>query len=252
MTKVPHHLAIIMDGNRRWAKDRRLAALRGHQQGAEALKSIAKHAHDNGVKWLTAFAFSFENWSRPKPEIDGLMGLLRRFLENDIGELHEQKVKLRAIGGRTRFGPHLSELIDHAEDQTAGNTGLNLTLALDYGGRQELTEAARRLATEVSRGIIRAEDINEDMVKSRMASAALPEIDLLIRTGGEQRVSNFMLWDISYAEMYFSPVYWPDFSTFDLDKALGEFAARDRRFGGDTATNVIDGVSLLSQRRRQT
>ena len=254
MKTTPHHLAIIMDGNRRWAKSHRLAALRGHQQGAETLKSVARHAHQHGIRWLTAFAFSFENWSRPKPEIDGLMALLRRFLENDISELHEQNVKLRAIGGRSRFGSRLSDLIDDAEQQTAGNTGLNLTLALDYGGRQELTNAARQLATEVSRGIIRSDDINEDMLKSRMASAALPEIDLLIRTGGEQRISNFMLWDMSYAELYFSPVFWPDFSQEDLDRALLEFAGRDRRFGGGDsapeAANVIDGVAALSQKRR--
>ena len=250
MTKSPHHLAIIMDGNRRWARQRGMPALRGHQRGAETLKTITRHADECGIRWITAFAFSFENWSRPKPEVDGLMGLLRGFLENDVGELNEENVKLRVIGNRSRFSPRLGKLIEWAEQETSANTGINLTLALDYGGRQDVTSAARKLATEVANGMLDPGDINEDMLKSRMGSAALPDIDLLIRTGGEQRVSNFMLWDISYAELHFTPAFWPDFSTDDLDRALQDFAGRERRFGGDGGVEAQDAVTSLSDRRR--
>lgn len=252
MTKVPHHLAIIMDGNRRWARRRGLASVRGHREGAETLKEVASRASERNVRWLTAFAFSFENWSRPKPEIDGLMSLLRGFLENDIGELNEQNVKLRVIGDRTRFSSRLVGLIDWAERSTSGNTGLNLTLALDYGGRQEIASAMRQLAVEVETGILSVDDIKEDVIKSRMTSAALPEVDLLIRTGGEQRISNFMLWDMSYAELYFSPVLWPDFSKEDLDRALHEFAGRDRRFGGDTIGEMNERVTSIADNRRSS
>ena len=249
MNKIPHHLAIIMDGNRRWARQRGIAAIRGHRQGADTLKDIAREASNLDIRWLTAFAFSFENWSRPKPEIDGLMGLLRSFLENDIGELNDQNVKLRVIGNRERLGAKLVGLIDWAERSTAGNTGLNLTLALDYGGRQEIAAAVRIIASEVQSGIVSVDEIKEDVIKSRMTSAALPEIDLLIRTGGEQRVSNFMLWDISYAELYFSPVLWPDFTKDDLGAALDDFANRDRRFGGDAVEQVGDRVTSIAKHR---
>ena len=250
MTKSPHHLAIIMDGNRRWARQRGMPALYGHQRGAETLKAVTRHAHGRGIRWLTAFAFSFENWSRPKPEVDGLLGLLRGFLENDVGVLNEENVKLRVIGNRSRFTSRLGELIDWAEHETAANTGINLTLALDYGGRQDITSAARKLANEVANGMLSPGDINEDMLKSRMGSAALPDIDLLIRTGGEQRVSNFMLWDMSYAELHFASSFWPDFSLGDLDLALNDFAGRERRFGGDGIDEINETVTSLADKRR--
>lgn len=252
MNKVPHHLAIIMDGNRRWARQRGWVSIRGHRQGTDTLKEIAREAGNQNIRWLTAFAFSFENWTRPKPEVDGLMGLLRSFLENDIDELNEQNVKLRVIGNRERFGSHLVSLIDWAERSTSGNTGLNLTLALDYGGRQEIMAAMRQLAIEVETGILSVDEIKEDVIKSRMTSAALPEIDLLIRTGGEQRVSNFMLWDISYSELYFSPVLWPDFGKEDLLAALADFSSRDRRFGGDTSKTYGDQVTSIAEKRRSS
>ena len=252
MSKKPHHLAIIMDGNRRWARQRGLSTVLGHKKGAEILKEVARHANDEGVRWLTAFAFSFENWSRPKVEIDGLMGLLRNFLENDVGELHKQNVKLRVIGSRSRFSPKLVELIEWAERYTSGNTGLNLTLALDYGGRQEITEALKVLVNEVENGILTVDDIKEDVVKSRMSSVALPDIDLLVRTGGEQRISNFMLWDISYAELHFSPVLWPDFTQQDFQHAIKDFMGRDRRFGGDTVVDMQDRVMSLADQRRSS
>ena len=252
MSKKPHHLAIIMDGNRRWARQRGLSPVLGHKKGADVLKQAARYAHDHEVRWLTAFAFSFENWSRPKVEIDGLMGLLRGFLENDVGELHKQNVKLRVIGNRSRFSAKLVELIEWAEQYTSGNTGLNLTLALDYGGRQEITEALKVLVGEVENGILSIDDIKEDVVKSRMSSVALPDIDLLVRTGGEQRISNFMLWDISYAELHFSPVLWPDFSEQDFQQAIDDFLSRDRRFGGDTVVDMQDRVTSLADQRRSS
>ena len=226
--------------------------MRGHKKGADVLKQAARYAHDHGVRWLTAFAFSFENWSRPKVEIEGLMGLLRGFLENDVGELHKQNVKLRVIGNRSRFSAKLVELIEWAEQYTSGNTGLNLTLALDYGGRQEITEALKVLVSEVENGILSVDDIKEDVVKSRMSSVALPDIDLLVRTGGEQRISNFMLWDISYAELHFSPVLWPDFSEQDFQQAVDDFLSRDRRFGGDTVVDMQDRVTSLADQRRSS
>ena len=252
MSNKPHHLAIIMDGNRRWARQRGLSTVLGHKKGAEILKEVARHANDEGVRWLTAFAFSFENWSRPKVEIDGLMGLLRNFLENDVGELRKQNVKLRVIGSRSRFSPKLVELIEWAERYTSGNTGLNLTLALDYGGRQEIIEALKVLVNEVENGILTVDDIKEDVVKSRMSSVALPDIDLLVRTGGEQRISNFMLWDISYAELHFSPVLWPDFTQQDFQHAIKDFMGRDRRFGGDTVVDMQDRVMSLADQRRSS
>ena len=252
MSNKPHHLAIIMDGNRRWARQRGLSPVLGHKKGADILKEVARYAHDHEVRWLTAFAFSFENWSRPKVEIDGLMGLLRGFLENDVGELNKQNVKLRVIGNRSRFSPKLVDLIEWAERFTSGNTGLNLTLALDYGGRQEITEALKILVSEVEGGILTVDDINEDLVKSRMTSLALPDIDLLVRTGGEQRISNFMLWDMSYAELHFSPVLWPDFTRQDFQRALDDFSGRDRRFGGDTVVDMQDRVAPLAAQRRSS
>ena len=252
MSNKPHHLAIIMDGNRRWARQRGLSPVLGHKKGADVLKQAARYAHDHEVRWLTAFAFSFENWSRPKVEIDGLMGLLRGFLENDVGELHKQNVKLRVIGNRSRFSAKLVELIEWAEQYTSGNTGLNLTLALDYGGRQEITAALKVLVSEVENGILSVDDIKEDVVKSRMSSVALPDIDLLVRTGGEQRLSNFMLWDISYAELHFSPVLWPDFSERDFQQAIDDFLSRDRRFGGDTVVDMQDRVTSVADQRRSS
>ena len=254
MPQTPHHLAIIMDGNRRWSRQRGIAVLRGHQQGSNTLKTIARHARDRGIRWLSAFAFSSENWSRPRLEVDGLMGLLRGFLENDISELNDENVKLRVIGNRSRLSSRLGKLIDWAEQETADNSGLNLTLALDFGGHQDIAAAARSLATEVANGLLDASRIDEDMLKSRMAASPLPEIDMLIRTGGEQRLSNFMLWDLSYAELYFSQTLWPDFTTDDLDEAIRDFASRERRFGGDAAPvaegDVIKTVTSLADRRR--
>jgi len=243
MTSIPHHLAIIMDGNRRWARERGLDVLRGHNNGADNLKAICRHAFDAGVRWLTVFAFSSQNWSRPRMEVEGLMALMRRFLMSDTEELLQQNVKFRVIGRRDRLASELVDLIERTERETKGNTGLNLTIAIDYGGQQEIAIAARRLAEEVARGILQPDEINEDKVKARMSSSMLPEIDLLIRTGGESRISNFMLWDLSYAELHFTPVFWPEFSVADLNRALDDFAGRERRFGGNAKPSENLSVS---------
>lgn len=237
MVKTPHHTAIIMDGNRRWAKGRGLDIIRGHNQGAESLKDVCRAASENQIRWLTVFAFSAQNWNRPEPEVTGLLKLMRRFLMREIESLMQNNIRLRVIGSRSNFSADLQSLIGKSETMTAENTGLNLTIALDFGGQQDITQATRQIAEEVAAGVIDPKLVNNDFVKSRLQTAVLPPVDLLIRTGGEMRISNFLLWDLSYAELYFSDVYWPDFSASDLKAAISEFNTRERRFGGNHADN---------------
>ena len=224
---LPQHLAIIMDGNRRWAKQRRLDALRGHSEGTTTIKSIARHAHERGISYLTAFAFSAENWRRPKFEVVGLIELMKRFLMQDLQTLIDDNVVLRVIGDLSAFDKELQALFEDAIRLTANNTGLNLTIAVNYGGQQDMLQALQKIAEAGG------ELHSVDDVKSLMQTAEIPPVDLLIRTGGEQRLSNFLLWDCAYAELYFSDKYWPDFTKDDLDKALVDYEMRDRRFGGD-------------------
>ena len=237
MVKTPHHTAIIMDGNRRWAKGRGLEIIRGHNQGAETLKDICKAASENQIRWLTVFAFSAQNWNRPEPEVSGLLALMRRFLMREIEELMQSNIRLRVIGSRSNFSKDLHLLINKSETMTAENTGLNLTVALDFGGQQDITQATRQIAEEAAAGVIDPKQVNDDFVKSRLLTSALPPVDLLIRTGGEKRISNFLLWDLSYAELYFSETYWPDFRAADLEVAVIEFNNRERRFGGNHSDN---------------
>ncbi|MGB1864312.1 MAG: polyprenyl diphosphate synthase [Candidatus Puniceispirillum sp.] len=237
MVKIPHHTAIIMDGNRRWAKGRGLDIIRGHNQGAETLKDICKAASENQIRWLTVFAFSAQNWNRPEPEVSGLLALMRRFLMREIEELMQNNIRLRVIGSRSNFSKDLHLLINNSETMTAENTGLNLTVALDFGGQQDITQATRQIAEEAAAGVIDPKQVNDDFVKSRLQTSALPPVDLLIRTGGEKRISNFLLWDLSYAELYFSETYWPDFRASDLEAAVTEFNNRERRFGGNHSDN---------------
>ena len=232
MSKTPNHIAIIMDGNRRWAKARRLDALLGHDQGAETLKSITKSCVEAQISWLTVFAFSSENWSRPESEVQGLMRLINRFIISQAQELLDSNVRLRIIGRRDRFSKELRSALYNFEDRSSSNNGLNLTVALDYGGRQDITNAVLRIAEEIETGMLTAYDVDDDLLKSRMFTKILPPVDLLIRTGGEKRLSNFLLWDLSYAELFFSNKLWPDFDTTDLFEALASFQARHRRFGG--------------------
>ena len=232
MSTSPNHIAIIMDGNRRWAKKRRLEALLGHDKGVETLEEITKSCADEQINWLTVFAFSSENWTRPEHEVTGLMRLIARFIDTQAQELLDANVRLRIIGRRDRFADDLCASIQTLEQRSSKNTGLNLTVALDYGGRQDIASAALAIAKEVEAGMLPADDVNDDLLKSRMSTKILPPVDLLIRTGGEKRLSNFLLWDLSYAELFFSDKLWPDFTRIDLFDAITSFQGRQRRFGG--------------------
>ena len=232
MSTSPNHIAIIMDGNRRWAKKRRLEALLGHDKGAETLKEITKICADEQINWLTVFAFSSENWTRPEHEVAGLMRLIARFIDTQAQELLDANVRLRIIGRRDRFADDLCASIQTLEQLSSKNTGLNLTVALDYGGRQDIASAALAIAKEIEAGMLAADDVSDDLLKSRMSTKILPPVDLLIRTGGEKRLSNFLLWDLSYAELFFSDKLWPDFALSDLADAITYFHGRQRRSGG--------------------
>ena len=231
MEKPLNHLAVIMDGNRRWAKEQGLELLKGHYRGADTLEKISRAAFDHKIGWLTTFAFSSENWLRPANEVSGLLALMKKFITTQSRSLIDNNVRLRVVGRRDRFSANLQYLIKKAEQQSETNTGLNLTVALDYGGRQDIAAAAKQIACEVENGLLTPSQVNDDLLKSRLLTKVLPSVDLLIRTGGEKRISNFMLWDLSYAELYFTDKYWPEFSENDLLLAVNEYYMRDRRFG---------------------
>jgi undecaprenyl diphosphate synthase len=228
---VPVHVAIIMDGNGRWAKARGLPRSAGHARGAEAVRRAIEGAVRLGIRYLTLFGFSSENWQRPESEVRDLMGLLQRYLRSEIDELHAEGIRLNVIGERAKFGPDTIALIENAERLTAGNTRLVLTLALSYGSRQEILTAARALAADCAAGKLRPEDIDEVAISRRLFTKDLPDPDLLIRTSGELRISNFLLWQSAYTELFFTDTLWPDFSQVDLDAAIAAFRHRVRRFG---------------------
>lgn len=228
---VPAHIAIIMDGNGRWAKSRGLPRTAGHRKGVEAVRRTVDAAGQLGIGYLTLYGFSSENWKRPVDEIGDLMGLLRRYLRSETAELHRNNVRLRMIGDRSALAPDIVALIESAEEKMRDNTGLNLTVALSYGGRQELTSAARAIAQEVSAGTLTAEDIDERVFERHLSTYGIPDPDLLVRTSGEQRVSNFLLWQTAYTELVFRDVLWPDFGREELEAAIREFGQRDRRYG---------------------
>lgn len=226
------HVGIIMDGNGRWAQKRGLPRTLGHRAGVEALRGIVRHFGDLGIPFLTIYSFSSENWSRPASEVAELLGLLKRFIRNDLADLHAQNVRVRIIGERATLSADLVQLLEEAETKTAGNTGLTLVVAFNYGARQEIVAAARQLAAAVRDGAMSAADIDEAAVSSRLSTAGIPDPDLIIRTSGEQRLSNFLMWQAAYAEFVFTPVLWPDFDRAALDAALNEYGGRTRRFGG--------------------
>jgi undecaprenyl diphosphate synthase len=228
---VPRHVAIIMDGNGRWAKARGLPRIAGHRRGAEAVRRAVNAAGELGVGYLTLFGFSSENWKRPPTEVDDLMGLLRHYLRGEIADLHRNNVRLRVIGRRDRLSPDIVTLIRNAEELTGRNTGLNLTLALSYGGREEIALACRSIAEALAAGRLHADGIDEDCVSRHLFTAEMPDPDLVIRTSGEKRISNFLLWQTAYAEFVFTDTLWPDFSKTDMIKAISEFHGRDRRYG---------------------
>ncbi len=229
---APRHVAIIMDGNGRWAAQRGLPRVEGHRRGVEALRRTVRAAGDLGIDFLTIFSFSSENWSRPPAEITELMGLLRRFVRNDLADLHRNNVRVRVIGEREGLDPDIGRLLQEAEDLTRANTGLVLLVAFNYGARQEIARAARRAAAEVAAGRLAPEALTAEMLASFLDAPDVPDPDLIIRTSGEQRLSNFLMWQAAYSELVFLPIYWPEFDRRALEDAILEFHRRERRFGG--------------------
>lgn len=230
-SNIPVHVAVIMDGNGRWASERGKRRHSGHRAGVKSVRATVEHAARRGVQHLTLFAFSSENWSRPAEEVSRLMGLFVEALQREVDELHRNNVRLEFVGDRARLNNGLIRKIEAAEAHTASNDGLHLIVAVAYGGRWDIVEAARKAADCVARGEIQPGDIDEDMLASGMQLAGAPDPDLLIRTGGEQRVSNFLLWNLAYAELWFCDTLWPDFDEAEFDKALDYFAQRQRRYG---------------------
>jgi undecaprenyl diphosphate synthase len=229
---MPRHVAIIMDGNGRWAAARGLPRVEGHRRGVEALRRTVRAASDLGIAVLTIFSFSSENWSRPQSEIRDLLALLRRFIRNDLADLHKSNVRVRIIGERDDLAGDIRGLLDEAEDLTRGNDGLVLVVAFNYGARQEIARAARRLAIEVAAGRLAAEAITPELLAHQLDLPDLPDPDVIIRTSGEQRLSNFLLWQAAYSELVFVPINWPDFDRSTLESAIAEYRRRERRFGG--------------------
>ena len=223
------HLAIIMDGNRRWARQHTLRALAGHDKGAQNLKDIARAVAEHGVTYLTVFAFSSENWKRSQAEVSGLISLMRGFLQNDVQQLIDDNIRLLIIGDRSAFDDDLQALFAAAEQRTSSCTRLTLTIAVNYGGRQDILNAAQAVLQDQHAGVT----LEQHDFEMKLNTRQLPDVDLLVRTGGERRLSNFLLWEMSYAELYFTDVLWPDFTTQDLSSAIKDYYSRDRRYGGD-------------------
>ena len=233
----PKHVAVIMDGNRRWARKRMLPVAVGHACGAKTIRSIVHACSDRGIQYLTLFAFSTENWKRPADEVSSLMRLLMLYLQKEVADMNTNGVRLRVIGDTSRFSPHLQSLIVQARELTQSNNRINLTVAVNYGGRWDMLQAAK--AWQAANPGRHIDAMDESDLQSHLCMAGLPDPDLLIRTGGEARVSNFMLWQMAYTEFYFTDVLWPDFNHGELDLALASFAGRDRRFGTSAATPEV-------------
>ena len=228
---LPAHAAIIMDGNGRWAKQRHLPRIEGHREGAESVRAVVRAAGEAGIKYLTLYAFSVENWSRPKDEVDTLMKYLARYLKSEVNDLMKHNVRLEVIGQIYRLPEFVQEQLEKTRSTLSRNNGLTAVLALSYGGRQEIVEAVRDIATKVQRGKLDPAEINEQVISQHLYTKNIPDPDLLIRTSGEMRVSNFLLWQISYAELVVTPTLWPDFRKPQFYEALEEYARRHRRFG---------------------
>jgi undecaprenyl diphosphate synthase len=231
LQKLPKHVAIIMDGNGRWAKERGMNRIRGHEKGAESVRAIVRATREIGIPWLTLYAFSEENWRRPKVEVEALMVLLKRFLRSELQEMLDHGIRFQAIGRLHKLPKDVQRTLRETAERTASNRNMVLTLALSYGGRQEVTDAVRKMVQRVEAGEIRSSDISEDLLSEYLYTANMPDPDLLIRTSGECRVSNFLLWQIAYAEIYMTPTYWPDFRKPEYVAALIEYQKRERRFG---------------------
>jgi undecaprenyl diphosphate synthase len=234
----PTHIAIIMDGNGRWAKARGLPRAAGHRAGVEALRETVRAAGDMRIPWLTVYAFSSENWSRPKAEVSDLMGLLKLFIRRDLAELHQNGVRVMVIGDRENLARDIKLLLEEAEALTEANASMNLVIAFNYGARDEIARAARKLAEAAREGRITPGQVTPEAFEAFLDTAAMPDPDLVIRTSGEQRLSNFLLWQTAYSELVFLPCYWPDFDRRKLVEAIEIYSARDRRFGGVAAQDV--------------
>lgn len=230
-TGLPQHIAVIMDGNGRWAKKRFLPRVAGHRAGVEAARRIVRNCAKLGIKVLTLFAFSSENWRRPADEVNHLMELFMSGLEREAPDMHKNNIRLRFIGDRARFNPGLTAKIQEVENLTANNTGMTLLIAADYGGQWDITQSVKKIAADVADGKLKVTDITPEQIATRLSFADLPDPDLFIRTSGEMRISNFLLWQLAYAELYFTEVLWPDFGDQELASALAQFAKRERRFG---------------------
>ncbi len=231
---IPAHVAIIMDGNGRWAKKRGLPRTMGHAQGAKVVEQILEDADHMGIRYLTVYAFSTENWTRPGTEVKALMNLLRTYMKTSLAKCAKNNVRIRVIGDKSRLDPDLQDSIRTLEEATKNNTGIGFQIAINYGSRDEITRAVRKIAQKTAAGELRPEDITEETISDALDTAGIPDPDLLIRTCGEERLSNFLMWQLSYSEMYFTDTAWPDFTKEELEKAVDAYNHRERRFGGLT------------------
>jgi len=229
--KLPRHVAVIMDGNGRWARKRGMNRIRGHEKGADAVRDIVRKTREIGIQWLTLYAFSEENWKRPKTETRALMGLLKRFLKGELKEMQENGIRLRSIGRIEKLPKDTRSALKETMEKTASNRDMTLTLALSYGGRQEILDAFRQLCSEVEKGHLSWEEISERRISDHLYAADMPDPDLLIRTSGEYRISNFLLWQLAYTEIYVTPTLWPDFGAEEYLEAIRDYQRRERRFG---------------------
>lgn len=239
LERLPQHIAVIMDGNGRWAKERNMPRLFGHQSAIQSVREVAEASAELGVGYVTLYAFSTENWNRPVMEVTGLMSLLAKTIKEEVKTLNDNNIRLNAIGDFSRMPKANYEQLMQAIDATKDNTRMTLTLALSYSGRWELTEAMRRMGEAVSAGHLRPDDITQETVSSYLSTAEMPDPELLIRTSGEQRISNFLLWQLAYSELYFTPKYWPDFRKADLYEAILDYQHRERRFG-KTSEQIVN------------
>ena len=230
--QLPEHVAIIMDGNGRWAKRKGFSRIRGHRKGADTVRKIVTFSREIGIRWLTLYAFSEENWKRPSSEVQGLMTLLNRFLKNELKEMQKNGIQLRTIGRTERLPKSTRQILQDTIEKTSSNSNMTLTLALSYGGRQEILDAVLKIVSQIQENKISVSDITEKLVSNSLYTSGMPDPDLLIRTSGEYRVSNFLLWQISYSEIYITQTLWPDFGENEYKKALRDYQMRDRRFGG--------------------
>ena len=229
--KIPSHVAIILDGNGRWAKAKGLPRNMGHLEGAKTVEQICEDAYNLGIKYLTGYAFSTENWNRPRDEVSALMKLLRNYMKNSIARSNKNNMKVRVIGDKTRLDDDIRKSIENLEEATKNNTGLNFQIAINYGGRDEIVRAVKNIGKKVSEGSLSVDDINEDLLNRELDTGGMPDPDLLIRTCNELRISNFLLWQLAYTELYFTEIPWPDFNKDELIKAIMAYNKRDRRFG---------------------